>query len=218
MKNNLSKIIIADDHVMFRDGLKTIIEISKEGSVIADVSDGLELLDVLKDNKPDLLIVDIDMPNLNGIEATKKALELYPNLNVLTLTMFSEQKYYYDMISAGAKGFVLKTSSKTELMEAIRTVTKGGNYFSSELLDDIIKNINTLGEKVKTNHESIFTSKDIEILNLMQKGLSAKEISEELNLSHKTISNYKTLMLEKTGCSNAISLIIYALKSEVISL
>ena len=213
-----TKIIIADDHVIFRDGLKTIITLSNIGEVIGDVSNGLELINLLKNNKPDLVIIDIDMPVMNGIEATKEALKIQPDLNVLTVTMFNNQKYYFDMINAGAKGFVLKTSSKLELQEAITAVLKGGNYISSELIVDIIKYTNQSENTSKKDPEAVFNTKDVEILKLMLKGLSAKEISEKLFLSTKTVSNYKTLMLEKTGCKNAISLIVYALKNDFIKI
>ncbi|MCW3807801.1 response regulator transcription factor [Plebeiibacterium marinum] len=213
-----AKIVIADDHVLFRDGLKTIIELSDVGDVVGDVSNGAEMIEIILGEKPDLVIIDIDMPVMNGIEATQKALEIYPDLNILALTMFSNQKYYFDMVNAGAKGFVLKTSGKLELMDAISTVLKGGNYISSQLMPDIIKSMHSLNESLQSPSEPMFNSRDIEILNLMLIGLTAKEISDKLNLSTKTVANYKTNMLEKTGCKNAISLIVYALKSNVISL
>lgn len=218
MKTDKAKIIIVDDHVLFRDGLKTIIELSNIGAVIGEATNGVELLGLLDTCTPDLIIIDIDMPLMDGIEATKKTIEKFPDLNILVVTMFSNQNYYTDMVSAGAKGFILKTASKAELSDAINKVLKGGNYFSKELIDDILKNINNITPRNNNKKESVFNTKDINILNLMLKGLSAKEISEQLALTPKTVSNYKTLMLEKTGCKNSIELIAYALKTNAIEL
>ena len=125
-------IIIVDDHLIFRQGLKAIINFENVGSVIAEVSDGDEFIELLSTLKPDLVLMDIDMPRMNGFEATKKALEIIPDLKIIVFTMYSENEYYQKMMDVGAKGFIHKTSGFNELENAIKIVMTGENYFINE--------------------------------------------------------------------------------------
>ena len=127
-------IIIVDDHLIFRQGLKSIITMENIANVIGEASNGLELLVLLTHLKPDLVLMDIDMPHMNGLEATEKALELIPDLKIIAFSMFSDEEYYYKMIDLGVKGFILKTSGINELENAIKNVMLGDSYFSNELL------------------------------------------------------------------------------------
>jgi DNA-binding NarL/FixJ family response regulator len=127
-------IIIVDDHLIFRQGLKTIITMENIANIIGEASNGLELLELLTHLKPDLVLMDIDMPHMNGLEATEKALELIPDLKIIAFSMFSDEEYYYKMIDLGVKGFILKTSGINELENAIKNVMLGDSYFSNELL------------------------------------------------------------------------------------
>lgn len=215
MDTKTANIILVDDHELFRDGIKTLIELNGIGKVIAEAENGSAFLQLLNDNHPDLVLMDIDMPVMNGVEASRKALEINPEIKILTLSMFGDEQYYYQMIEAGAKGFILKTSNKKELLDAIQKVLNGSNYFSNDLLQDIAQKLGITQSQSKNNHPK-FNQKEIEILEQMLKGLSTDEIAEKINLSSKTISNYRTLMLEKTDCKNSISLIIYAIKNKVI--
>ncbi len=124
------KIILADDHKIFRESLKKLLASEKIAEVIAEAGDGKQLLELLKTHEPDLIVMDISMPNMDGIETTKKALELKPELKILTLSSFGDEKYYYKMVEAGVKGFVLKNSGISELEQAITEVTSGGSWFS----------------------------------------------------------------------------------------
>lgn len=125
-------IIIVDDHLIFRQGLKAIINFENVGSVIAEVSDGDEFIELLSTLKPDLVLMDIDMPRMNGFEATRKALEIIPDLKIIVFTMYSEVEYYQKMMDIGAKGFIHKTSGFNELENAIKTVMTGEYYFTNE--------------------------------------------------------------------------------------
>ncbi len=218
MSNTLPNIIIVDDHDLFRDGLKTLLELNNVGKVVAEASNGNEFIHLLENHTPDIVLMDLEMPQMGGIDALKRAIQINPDIKVLVVSMFSDHQYYYDIVTAGAKGFILKTANKADLTHAIRSVIEGGTYFSSELLQEMIISIN----KEKNNKEKVdyvpLNEKEIEIISLMIEGLSAKEIANQTNLSPKTVSNYKTLLLEKTGCKNAVSLAVYAIKHNLITI
>jgi len=129
-----AKIVIVDDHELFREGMKFFIESEGIGEVIAEAENGQQFLDLLENNIPDLVLMDIEMPRMNGLEVTVKAISKQPCLKVLVLTMFCQKNYYADMINAGASGIVLKTSGKQELEKAIKTVIAGGQYFSKGII------------------------------------------------------------------------------------
>lgn len=215
MKNSIPNLIIVDDHELFRDGIKTMFQLSGIANIIAEASNGIELLEILKTKLPDIVLIDIDMPIMNGIDATREAIKKHPTLNILALSMFGESKYYYQMIEAGARGFILKTANKSELEEAIGKVAMGHTYFSTELLQDMLS---SHPHKSKaTNNASIhFNEKEIEIMKHMCLGLSADEIAEKVYLSPKTVANYRNLMLNKTGCKNSTNLIFYAIQNNII--
>ncbi|MCK5537092.1 MAG: response regulator transcription factor, partial [Bacteroidales bacterium] len=124
-KQGKLNIVIVDDHKMFRNGIKLLIEVENIGNIVAEAENGQEFLDILETQKPDLVLMDIDMPIMNGIEATQKAIEKYPDLKILALSMFGDEKYYTQMIQAGAKGFILKKSGKYELEKSIWEIANG---------------------------------------------------------------------------------------------
>ncbi|MCU4163342.1 response regulator transcription factor [Carboxylicivirga caseinilyticus] len=218
MNTDLPNIILVDDHDLFRDGLKTLLELNNIGKVVAQASNGLEFIELLHHNDADLVLMDIEMPRMNGIEALQKAMEIKPDIKVLAISMFTDHQYYYDMMTSGAKGFVFKTANLEELSNAIRSVLKGGTFFSAALLQEMIIKYRQEKNQTDSQPEIELNSKEIEILTYMVDGLSAKEIADKTNLSPKTVSNYKTLMLEKTGSKNAVSLVVYAIKNQLIEL
>ena len=130
---NKPDVILVDDHIVFRQVLKSIISNENIATVIGEASDGKVFLELLSQLKPDLVLMDIDMPQMNGMEATRKALEMMPDLKIIAFTMYGEEEYYYKMISLGARGFILKSSGINELEKAIETVMNGENYFYSRL-------------------------------------------------------------------------------------
>jgi DNA-binding NarL/FixJ family response regulator len=202
-------IIIVDDHKLFRSGLKYILEESNLYHVIAEASNGQEFLDLLGEQVPDLVILDINMPVMNGIEAAKKAIALYPGLFILILSMHSESEYYTTLLETGVKGFVLKDADNNEFFTAIQKVLRGGTYFSQELLLNIIRK-GSAGSAVK------LTRREREVLELLSKGHSNLEISGFLNIIQRTVERHRTILLEKTGSRNSVSLIVYAIKNRLI--
>jgi len=205
------KLIIVDDHSIFRKSLSALLEKEEIAEVIADAGNGLEFLELLNKHKADLILMDIAMPIMDGIEATQKAISKYPALNILTLSSFGEENYYYKMVEAGVKGFLVKDADISELKLAIETVAKGGSYFSSELLKKVITNI---VHNKKT--ESHLTDREMEILNMVCTGLTNEQIADHLNLSYDTIRWHRSNILSKTGCNNTASLVMYAIKNSLV--
>lgn len=211
----MNKIIVVDDHSLFREGIKLLIENEGLGEVIAEAENGQILINLLETHQPDLVIMDIEMPVMNGVEATREALKIRPDLKILTLTMLNEKANYVDMINAGAMGFVLKTSGKTEFEKAIKAIINGESYLSNELLQKLILGINTQIQVKATSKIENITKRESEILTLLCNGLSVTEIAEKLFLSPKTIETHRSALLKKTATKNTINLVLYAIKNKI---
>lgn len=214
----MDKIIIVDDHKIFRQGLKSLIVNERMAEVVAEASNGKEFLDILPKHKPDLVLMDIEMPEMNGVEATREALSKNPDLRVLVLSTFGDEIHYYNIIQAGAKGFVLKSSGIKELQTAIKEVAAGESYFSNELLRRIIANVgaSTKEEAPEASTNEKLSKRELEILQHIANGLSNEEISEKLHISHTTVKGHRSSILNKTGSKNTASLIIHAIKNNLI--
>ncbi len=210
-----NKIIIVDDHKIFRDGIKSVITIEGIADVIADAGNGKEFLELLKTHEPDLVLMDISMPVMNGVEATKKALEIYPDIKFLALSSFGDEEYYYKMIDAGVKGFILKDVGIAELEVAINEVLEGGSYFSNELLRRIIANVSK--KKLETSSK-LLSKRELEILTEICNGHTNVEIAEKLNISPDTVKGHRSKVLSKTDCKNSASLVVYAIKNKLIEI
>jgi DNA-binding NarL/FixJ family response regulator len=210
-------IIIVDDHLIFRQGLKSLITVEKIANVIGEASNGKEFIELLSNHKPDLVLMDIDMPHMNGMEATRKALEIMPDLKIIAFTMFSDEDYYYKMIDLGVKGFILKSSGIHELEKAIQDVMTGESYFSNELLRKIINNFGrrNLNNPVKN---SGLTDREMEVLQQICFGLNNEEIADKLFISSKTVKSHRSNLLEKTNCKNTPGLILFAVKNKIIDI
>lgn len=220
MSNNKLNVILVDDHKLFRNGIKLLIELENYGKVVAEANNGKEFIKLLENYQPDLVFMDIDMPEMNGIEATKIATEMQPDIKILALTMFGDEKHYTSMIQAGAKGFILKKSGKPELEKAIQVVAAGESYFSNELLRKIIVEIGNKKITERENSSEIveFTDREMEIIKLLCNGTETKEIADKLFLSTRTIDSYRSKLLTKTGTKNTVSLVIYAIKNGLVKI
>jgi len=217
MTNLKPKLIIVDDHLIFQQGLKTMINSRNIATVIGQATNGKDFIELLSHGKPDLVLMDIDMPQMNGLEATQKALELIPDLKIIIVSMFGDEEYYYKMIETGVKGFVLKSSGISELEMAIKEVMSGESYFSNEILRKIIQNISTRKTQKTIEIESL-TEREIEVLNQICLGNTTEQIAKNLNISPKTVKTHRANLLEKTASKNTASLIIFALKNKFIDL
>lgn len=212
------KAIIVDDHEMFRKGLKSLLEQENWAQIIAEASNGQEFIQLIRTLSPDLVLMDIDMPIMDGLVASEQALAINSNLNILVLSMYDDYSHYSRLVSAGVKGFISKSSGKTELEKGIMAVSKGECYFSADLLRNIIIEINK--SKVRTNSDDdiiSFTSREEEVLKLICNGYATNEIADKLCLSHKTIDNHRSKLLQKTGVKNSVGLVIYAIKNKIVT-
>jgi len=215
--DNLCKIVLVDDHNLFRDGLKYVLGQTDNLRVIAEASNGLEFLDIIQETLPDIVLMDISMPRMNGIEATTKAIKQYPNLKIIALTMFGDENYCYSMLQAGARGFVLKESGCDELVTAITKVLRGDNYFSNSILKSIIKSQAVLNKTRTIEDVPLkFSKKEIELVRLICDGYSNKEIAEKLSISQRTIEGNRYSLLNKTGAKDSVNLALFALKHNLL--
>lgn len=217
---NQCKLIIVDDHLLFREGMKLLIEGEGMGKVIAEADNGEILLELLDKLEPDIVLMDIEMPKMKGLEATIKARFKQPEIKILIITMLSENENYTDFINAGAMGFIQKASSKEELSRAITMVTKGECYFSNNLLRQIIFNRakipTSTNNSKKLNDE--FTEKELEVMKYFCEGLTANEIATKIFRSIKTVEAYRSKLLEKTQTKNTINLVLYAIKNKLVAI
>lgn len=213
MKNKI-KIALVDDHEMFRSGVKLILSEHKNWEIVIEAQNGKEFLNQLKIYTPDIVLLDISMPILNGYDTAKEALKTNPDLKIIVLSMLNEDEYYFKMIEVGVKGFVLKNSGVDELSRAIQEVADGNNYFAQDLLKKIILKLNnkSVDEKLQLK------DKEKQVLKLICNGNTNKEISEKLFLSVKTIEKYRHVLIQKTETRNTAHLVMHAIKNKLIEI
>lgn len=211
------QIVIVDDHTLFRKGLKALIKQMPDVQVLAEASNGKEFLQLLEKQIPDLVIMDINMPEMNGIDATRIAMEKHPELKIVALSMHGDEQYYYKMIDSGVKGFLLKDADSEELEGAIQEVLGGGNFFSQELLRNIIINLGTgKGKEENLPEQANLSDREMEVLQLICQGLSTQEIADKLFISKRTVDRHRENLLLKTGTHNSVSLVMFAIKNKLI--
>ena len=214
-KKNKYNIMLVDDHVLFRNGLKLLLNSYSEFNVIAEASNGIEFLNYVEILPIDIVLLDINMPEMNGIEAAQKALKKNPNLKIITLSMYGDEEYYNKMVEIGVCGFLLKDSDIDEVYAALKAVIDGKNYFSQELMQNLLKNI-----KESLSYQKLLdlSEREIEIIFLICQGYSNIEISEKLFLSKRTVEKHRANVLEKTRTKNTADLVVYAIKNKIVDL
>lgn len=206
------RIVLADDHELFLSGLQGLLARQNDCEVVGTAHNGSECLELLESIECDVVMMDVDMPVMNGIEATEKIAHRHPNVKVVVLSMHSDDEYYFRMVEAGAKGFILKNSSIDEVVAAVKTVAGGGNYFSQELLRNLVGSLrHTRGG----HNEKVLSEREREILLLICKGLSNQEIADTLFISKRTVDKHRANILEKTECRNTANLVVWAIKNSV---
>ncbi len=208
------KIIIVDDHEIFRNGLKMVLGKLSYIQVVGEAENGQQFLDIIRTTSCDLVLMDIEMPVMSGIDATRQALKEQADLKVIALTMFNEDEYIQSMMDAGVKGFLIKNITKETLDKAIRTVQGGGNFYSEELFNFFTRRV--VPEEKQETVDIKLTSREKEILQLLSEGLNNKEIADILYVSERTVVGHKSNLLAKTGCKSAISLLAFAIKNKLV--
>ena len=205
------KVVLADDHVVVRNGIKMLLENEEEITVIGEASDGQGALDAVKDLQPDVLVIDIRMPGMNGLEATSKLRGYSDKTRALILSMHNDEDYILQSVESGAAGYLLKDASKDEFLKAIRSVSKGGKYFSGDISNVLVNSYLTVKhpkqEDAKASEDDYdLTKREKEILRLIYAGVGNKEIAEQLNKSVRTIETHRFNIMKKLKVGNVVEL------------
>jgi DNA-binding NarL/FixJ family response regulator len=202
------KILIADDHAMVRDGVKNLIQQNKDLAVIGEARSGNEALELYERLQPDLLILDISMPDMNGMEVSRTILAKNPNANIVILSMYDDEDYISRCLEYGVKGYVVKNESGSELDYAIKSVLQGKNYFSRQAQDVIFKKYSQNVTRKKPAEENInLTKREIEIIKLIADGLTSQQMADRLFISPRTVETHRANLMKKVGVKNAIELV-----------
>lgn len=206
-------IVLADDHRMFRQGIRNILEKSKELEVVGEADDGLKLLELLKKVTPDMIILDVSMPNLRGIEAAREVRIILPHVKILILSMYKDTEYVRSAVSAGVDGYLLKEDADTELFAAINKIRHGGRYISPLLARELTNELFLAPREAQT--EAInepLTVREREVLKLIAEGISNKEMAELLFISVRTVEHHRANIMRKLNIKGTADLVRYAIR------
>ncbi|MGB3098320.1 MAG: response regulator transcription factor [Solirubrobacterales bacterium] len=206
------RVLIADDHGLVRSGLRILLESQDGIEVIAEADNGADARDIAVRERPDLAILDVKMPRLNGLEATRAIREQAPDVAVLILSMHDEERYLFEALKAGAAGYVLKRSADTDLLEAIEAVRRGEPFLTPEAQQVLIKDVLDRGE----SREEELTPRELQVVKLVAEAHTNKEIAELLGLSEKTIENHRANAMRKLGMRDRVELVRYAIRRGLI--
>jgi DNA-binding NarL/FixJ family response regulator len=211
-------VLLADDHAIVRDGLRALLEANPEIKVVGDAANGKEAVDQVEKLDPDIVVMDISMPDMNGIVATRRILESKPGIRIIVLSMLGTADNVFHALQAGAKGYLLKESAGREVVEAVQTVYAGEMYFSRPITNTMINDY--MQARIETQNDSLesLSMRENEILCLVVEGKTSAEIGKKLNLSPKTVESYRSRMMQKLGISDLTELVKFALKNGLISL
>ncbi len=215
---NKVRILIADDHGIVRKGLRLQLEQYEEFQVVGEASDGREAVRLAEELSPDVIIMDIAMPNLNGIQATTQLVKKNPKLGVIMLSMHSDESYLTRTLTAGAKGYLLKDSADQDLYRAVQSVSEGKPFFSptiaKTLLEDYMRQLQQRGLQ---DSYDLLTDREKEILQLLAEGKSNKEVAGQLNLSPSTVETHRTRIMQKLDLHSSADIVLYAVRKKIIS-
>ncbi|MFZ5940058.1 MAG: response regulator [Bacteroidota bacterium] len=205
------KVAIVEDHKLFREGVSLILRNTGGYDLIGEFGSGEAFLRELDHIAPDVVIMDIDMPGIDGFETSRRALAQKPEIRILVLSMLSDEKSYFEMLNIGVRGFIIKESSSDELLKSINAVARGESYFSQELMRRILNHYNPeIRQKAEPAPPVKLTRRESEILHLIYKGKTNKQIADELFISLRTVEGHRARLLKKTATNNSITLMLYA--------
>ena len=212
-------IVLADDHTVVRDGLRFLLEAEGDIQVVGDAANGRDAVQLVSKLRPDVVILDIAMPELNGIEAAKQISEICPSAQIIILSMYSSAEHIFRALRAGARGYLLKESGGTDVVQAVRTVISGRRYLSEEISEGMIEDYIRQREVIEADSPlARLSSREREILQLVIEGKSSAEIGDILFLSPKTVGTYRSRLMQKLGVNDLPSLIKFAIRHDLISL
>ncbi|HSM47333.1 MAG TPA: response regulator transcription factor [Draconibacterium sp.] len=210
------KVLLVDDHQLFREGIATLLSSAENIEVIAQAEDGTDALEKVKYCKPDVVLLDIAMPRMNGIEATKKIKSLYPEVKIITLSMHSDKQYVKGVLEAGADGYLLKNCTYRQLTDAIQSVYDGKKYLSQDITEMVINGYLSPSGTNESEYDKL-SEREKEIFMMFALGKSTREISDQLFISVKTVNTHKQNVLTKLKLMSNAELVKYALKNGLIS-
>ena len=209
------RILLADDHALIRSGIATLLQGNADFSIVGEAKDGEEAVQKAKELNPDVVVIDLSMPKLSGIEATKIIKKKYPNIRVLVLTMHENEEYVYQILKSGAGGYVLKSAGKEELSSAIRAVARGEKFFSPRVSQIMAEGYLRRAEEdeLKGRQEDVpLTRREKEILALVANGLTNQQIADQLYISPRTVDTHRTNIMQKLDIHDVVNLVRYAIE------
>jgi DNA-binding NarL/FixJ family response regulator len=202
-----AKVFIADDHEMIRDGLKMLLSKNSDLKLVGEAGKGSEVLQKFTEVDADLLILDISMPDMNGMDVADKILSEQPDAKIIVLSMYNDEEYISRCIEHGVKGYVVKSEASSELLHAVNTVLKGGSYFSQQAQNVIFKKYTTNAIRKRKEADIKLTTREIEIVKLISQGLTSNGIAEKLFISPRTVDTHRANLMKKVGAKNSIELL-----------
>jgi two-component system response regulator DegU len=217
-----TRIVIIDDHQLFREGIKRILQFEENFEVVAEGADGSEAIALVEKYRPDIVIMDINMPNTNGVEATRQLIETYPDTKVVVLSIHDDENYVMHALQTGAIGYLLKEMDADTLVEAVKVVAEGGSYLHPKVTHNLIKEYRRLAagknEQEETKSEiclplHLLTRRECEVLQLLADGKSNRGISEALFISEKTVKNHVSNILQKLNVNDRTQAVVVAIKN-----
>jgi two-component system response regulator DegU len=213
------KILIVDDHALLREGLIKILSLEEELEIIGEASKGEEAIDLARKLRPDIILMDINMPGINGIEATKVIKKELPQIGIIALTIHDDEEYIFELVRAGVSGYVLKDISPERLISAIKDVAQGKSVIHPNITAKLLGEFNRLSErKSRPNSFEDLTMREIEVLELIAKGMANKDIAHTLFISEKTVKNHVTNIFRKLNVDDRTQAALYAVKNKLVNL
>ena len=209
---NQIRLILADDHKLFRMGLRQLLDRQKLVAVVGEAADGFEAASLAQDLKPDIVLMDISMPELNGIEATRRIVDHDPAVRVIILSMHADRRYIQESLRAGATGYLLKDSAPEELLRAVAKVMRGQFYLSAKINAQVIADFIRLTDSEKPTPFSLLSAREREVLQLLAEGKSTREIADKLNVSAKTVETHRQHIMDKLNMHTIAELTKYAIR------
>jgi DNA-binding NarL/FixJ family response regulator len=207
-----ARVLLADDHRIFRDGLRPLMSRHEEFEVVAEAEDGLTALELCAEHKPDLAILDISMPGMNGIEVTCRLQRDFPDIRVIILSMHSDRRFVLEALKAGARGYALKDAGFDDLLKGARAVMAGQTFLSQEVSEQVIRDYVAVADGEPAGAFSVLSGREREVLQLLAEGQSTKEIAVRLNLSAKTVESHRKAVMDKLEIRSIAELTKYAIR------
>lgn len=215
---NKIRVLLADDHDVVRKGLRYVLERQPEMEVVGEAGNGREAVKLAEEMAPDVIIMDVAMPQLNGIEATAKIIKRNPQTMVIILSMYSDEGYLVRALTAGAKGYLLKDSAESDLVRAVKTVASGKPFFSPAIAQTLLEDyLQHLQRKNLQDSYDLLTEREKEVLQLLAEGKSNKEVADLLNLSLYTVETHRSHLMQKLNLHNTAEIVLYAVRKKIIS-